>query len=299
MAARQQYTDEDIYIMVSLVLHYPKGGHGGEAFWASMLSIYSGKLLEGRIANGLRNKWRKIAKEHPTDLEEYRKELAEKLDKETVESIEQKIKDGISGLDGIPLSQRNRSSLAPKLFIKNEEEEKKKKEKIREEKPAAEEKKAVEPSPPCEATNIDLNKIVPKKPGSIGLVAEGAVTIDLNFAEHLIISKDLKENTVVVKDMKESCPPEELLLYEKIDAKLNELSKKYNQPVEQLVANLSQVSGNFEDLEKYLEGKPVKLWNELEDMALRNPENMDMQNWLLKTKGTEAINKRKKFLGIK
>ena len=69
----KKYRNEDVYKMISLVLRYPSGGHGGETFWSWMVKIYGNTLLEGRNGSGLRNRWRKILKEHPSGLDEYKK----------------------------------------------------------------------------------------------------------------------------------------------------------------------------------------------------------------------------------
>lgn len=63
--ARRAFTDEELYTMMTLVTHYPKGGHGGEAFWASMVNLYKGHLdlFKERTAGSLRDKWRKLQKE--------------------------------------------------------------------------------------------------------------------------------------------------------------------------------------------------------------------------------------------
>ena len=61
--ASKKYTNEDLYALVAIVLHFPKGGHGGEPFWNSMITIYGTTLLQGRKPGALRDRWRKIAKE--------------------------------------------------------------------------------------------------------------------------------------------------------------------------------------------------------------------------------------------
>lgn len=61
----RKYTDEDLYLMLAVVAHYPQGGHGGETFWNSMINLYQEKFkfFKDRNAGSLRDKWRKIQKE--------------------------------------------------------------------------------------------------------------------------------------------------------------------------------------------------------------------------------------------
>lgn len=47
---------------------------------------------------------------------------------------------------------------------------------------------------------------------------------------------------------------------------------------------------------QYLEGKPVLLWSEIEDLALAKPENSPEFQILLSEKGWKEIAKRRSFL---
>eukprot|EP00831_Metopus_contortus_P031863 TRINITY_DN25883_c0_g1_i1.p1 TRINITY_DN25883_c0_g1~~TRINITY_DN25883_c0_g1_i1.p1 ORF type:complete len:109 (+),score=35.43 TRINITY_DN25883_c0_g1_i1:96-422(+) len=54
-----------------------------------------------------------------------------------------------------------------------------------------------------------------------------------------------------------------------------------------------QVSGNLGDLEKFLSGEEVIIWQEYEDNILKNPEHTSMYNELVKTKGKDNVERRK------
>ena len=66
----RKYTDEDLYLMIAVVAHYPQGGHGGETFWNSMINLYKDKIkfFNEKSAGSLRDKWRKIQKEVMVDI---------------------------------------------------------------------------------------------------------------------------------------------------------------------------------------------------------------------------------------
>ena len=242
-------------------------------------------------------------------MEAFKKQLAETVPKETVEAIEKKVKDGASGMEGVP--KKMKSSLAPKdpnappgAPGEEKKEGAPKKSSSRTKKPKlSEEAKGMVAVPLQGAAYIDLNQIAPKRTTtSISKLAETfdppELATQVSNAKNFMLSKDVKEGSTTVKRMEDIYPPEAVPLYEKIDSKLEELSKKHNKPVEELIGALNRLSGNFEDLEKHLEGKAAPVWSELEDMALKHLESADMQTWLLKMKGADAVEKRKKFLGL-
>eukprot|EP00826_Nyctotherus_ovalis_P022920 TRINITY_DN17677_c0_g1_i4.p1 TRINITY_DN17677_c0_g1~~TRINITY_DN17677_c0_g1_i4.p1 ORF type:complete len:234 (-),score=31.17 TRINITY_DN17677_c0_g1_i4:20-721(-) len=109
----KKYTNEDVYKLLSLVLHYPSGGHGGESFWNLMIKLYGNTLLEGRNGSGLRSRWRKFHKEHPTDCEEQRRQLAATLSPEFVEEVETTIAIGAASASQLALNSKAFATLFP------------------------------------------------------------------------------------------------------------------------------------------------------------------------------------------
>jgi len=121
----------------------------------------------------------------------------------------------------------------------------------------------------------------------------------VEFAEKLLFMRDLNDPKSFYTVIKaNSLPEEDLLECEKLHKKFLELSKKYDKTIDELVIKIGQVSGDFLDLEKYLRGEAVDLWNELEDIVLKHPENQDMYTYLMSTKGSKSLEKRKKYLGL-
>lgn len=175
------------------------------------------------------------------------------------------------------------------------------------------------------ASFIDLNKIIDKKKkkveNDLGKLADGCDTDGpgkdqkahlaemATLAKRLVVTKDLTTNAMKVDETKEKEKTKEKpkqkmgvtpaeLPYEKVDAKLEELAKKYKTEKEKLLKTLEQVSGNVVELERHLRGEPVSLWTEFEDIALSHPENSDMMKYLVEKKGEKAVAARKKYLGI-
>lgn len=269
----KKYGMEDIYRMVTLVLHYPDAGHSGKQFWSSMMSIYGDSVLEGRNFGALREKWRKIAKEHPSDLEEYKKTLIGQLPKELIEDIEQKITDKLSDPTLNHVINKRHSTLLPNIF--NGEGVKKIKLGNGKDGEGAVKKSIVKKSTLGRTkvgkaldsiedirNCIDLGQIIVKKSSGISKAIKrlGLSFID-DEAKDFLLGKD--QNAAFAKELLQST--------KELEQKIQPLPKL---PLE------------------------IKLWTRLEEMALMHPENQDMQEWLLREKGLETIENHKKSLGI-
>ena len=57
-----------------------------------------------------------------------------------------------------------------------------------------------------------------------------------------------------------------------------------------------RVCGDLTLVERALKGEKVEVWTYLEDLALNKPQDSSEFQWLLKAKGMEQIEKRRKFL---
>jgi hypothetical protein len=270
----KKYTNEDVYKMVSLVRHYPLGGHGGESFWNLMVKVYGSTLLEGRNGGGLRSRWRKTAKEHALKLEEYQKQLAANLSPEFVERVEKEIAAGIADTTKYELNIKAYSTLFPNAPKPLETSEKKTKRKKIEEGSAElvfpEERK----KPRKSKMHVDLNSLLRKRdkllPGLDVNTPEVANLIEC--AKNCVIMRDVNNKGKAIKSLKEVSPMEGTQLCKKIDLKREKFFKN---------------------------SKPVpKPWTELEDTILRHQECTKVYTQLLKTKEKDKINKKNLFLGL-
>ena len=147
---------------------------------------------------------------------------------------------------------------------------------------------------------MNLNKLKRQSRGNkLGVVAEKEDFKDMNpemitelfnkrieDAKKFMIEKDLNTNTQSIKEVIDVNEP----------ITLKDLSTNYKISEKELNEVLKQVSGSLEDLEKLLKGEQVKVWTELEDIALSQPQDTIMYQCLVKNKGEEAIEKRRKYL---
>jgi len=268
----KKYGNEDLYTMVTLALHYPKGGYGGNSFWKSMTELYGDSILKERIAGALRERWRKIAKEHANDLENYKQVLAQSLPKEFIDNVEKVINTKLAERGSLLAGSKRHSSLLPNIFkdgnigasgIENGESKK----------PIAIAKRTrkkkqfsnVRIGNELESVRcIDMSQLAAKK--SIGicklLKRQGLNDIDSEiksiFANKDLISEILK--TVRTVESGTSLP------------------------------NLETTLGN--------NVKDKEEWTELENLALKHQEIPELQSCLIKMKGAEAVASHRKALGI-
>ena len=278
----KKYTDEDVYTMISLVLRYPSGGHGGETFWTWMVKIYGNSLLEGRNGNGLRNRWRKIIKDHPSGLDEYKKQLSEKLTKEFVDNVEMKITEAVANVGKLGLTNKAYASLFPSLPRPVESKDLDKS--IRKKKLENGAVEIISTDKKGKKINtrrcIDLDLLVEKRDIDAPKFEEeniSEIADKINNGRSFVIVRNIKENTVIMKNINDITIEEQVQSYKKIDGKFCDTFK----------GSLSKPS------------KTAKInieWTELEDMILNHPENVDMVNCLIKTHGLEEVERRKKLL---
>ena len=57
-----------------------------------------------------------------------------------------------------------------------------------------------------------------------------------------------------------------------------------------------RVCGDLAVVERALKGEKVEEWTYLEDLALSKPQDSSEFQWLLRSKGADQIEKRRKFL---
>eukprot|EP00826_Nyctotherus_ovalis_P043419 TRINITY_DN4571_c0_g1_i1.p1 TRINITY_DN4571_c0_g1~~TRINITY_DN4571_c0_g1_i1.p1 ORF type:complete len:271 (-),score=48.06 TRINITY_DN4571_c0_g1_i1:125-937(-) len=267
--AAKEFSNEDLYTMVTFVLLHPESKHKGTNFWKTMLDAYGSDLLKDRTAESLRSKWKKIHKQHKGGLEEYKKELSRAVSKKFVDTLDNQINTKL--IAALPKPVECRPAKASK---ENEDLGSTSIETL-----AAEDKKEI---------RSDMNEIFSQGFNYVSRLSEIMPMSERSSARE----KDLCISSVSPED-------EELFpLFRKIETQLKDLSNKYNKPVERLIETLDKVSGNFHELEKHLKGENVILWEEIEDVALNRQQSQEMQNRLIESKGIEAINKRMKFLDI-
>eukprot|EP00826_Nyctotherus_ovalis_P040141 TRINITY_DN391_c0_g1_i4.p1 TRINITY_DN391_c0_g1~~TRINITY_DN391_c0_g1_i4.p1 ORF type:complete len:258 (-),score=120.97 TRINITY_DN391_c0_g1_i4:191-964(-) len=256
-----------------------------------MTKMYGDTLLEGRNGTGLRNRWRKMAKQYGTKLEEERKKLEEALPKEFMEEVERKIAEAQTNVNSFGLSSKAFRSLFPDLpqpASTKEAERVLKKKKLDDGSAqgvsAEESKRAKKPKDPLhKAKNyIDLALLVSKKPVMLSnllednlLESQGKIALSKN----VVIIKDIRENTVMLKDIKELPSLEPISSCQKVDSNLLHFFKVWNESMAE-------------------SDKGRKEWGELEDIILQHPENSDLMNILAKTHGEEEVAKRKKALNL-
>jgi hypothetical protein len=84
-----------------------------------------------------------------------------------------------------------------------------------------------------------------------------------------------------------------------LDKNMKQLEREFGKNTQELADLYSRVSGRFDIMREYLEGKPsVAEWNYLEDLALTKPEDSPEFQVLLSTKGMEEIRSRRQFLQV-
>lgn len=277
-AGSKKYTSEDVYKMVSLVLRYPAGGHGGETFWTWMVKIYGSSLLEGRNGSGLRNRWRKISKEHPADLADYRRQLAESLPKDAVEAVDRRIEDAVADAAKLELSSKAFSSLFPELgrLELREGERLARKRRAEDNNGEGEERKKARKSV---KVGIDLDTLVAKPGPEWSKIAEdfdvAGMEARITLGKDLVITKDLRTHAIAVNSITAGASLKELPTFKKPDVRQCDILRDANK-------------GNTN----------IGQWSEIEDMVLKHPEDVDLNNCLIKVKGVEEVEKRKKILGI-
>ena len=266
----KKYGNEDLYTMVTLALHYPKGGYGGNSFWKSMTELYGDSILKERIAGPLRERWRKIAKEHANDLENYKQVLAQSLPKEFIDNVEKVINTKLAERGSLLAGSKRHSSLLPNIFkdgnmgasgIENGESKKPITKRTRKKKQFSNVRIGSElESVRC----IDMSQLTAKK--SIGicklLKKEGFNDID-SEVKSIFASKDL----------------------------ISEIAKMVRTvELGTSLPNLGTALGN--------NVKDKGEWTELENLALKHQDIPELQSCLIKMKGAEAVASHRKALGI-
>ena len=80
---------------------------------------------------------------------------------------------------------------------------------------------------------------------------------------------------------------------------LKEISNDYGVEFDTILDMFESVSCSKKHLRAALEKKTFTAWTALDDIGLQNGEDSAEYEHLLRTKGQEEIDRRKKFLGIK
>ena len=87
-------------------------------------------------------------------------------------------------------------------------------------------------------------------------------------------------------------------MFRRLQEELSKMAQQYSISDEEINELFIQVCCNKKKLIEVLQGNDFTKWNELEDMALISDPNSPQFKYLLKQKGQEEINRRKRFLGL-
>lgn len=86
-------------------------------------------------------------------------------------------------------------------------------------------------------------------------------------------------------------------IFKRLMCELETTAKQYGRDIDDVLKLFEEVNCSKAALKKALEGSEYVKWTELEDMALHN-EKDDQIEYLLRTKGQEEVEKRRNFLGL-
>ena len=87
-------------------------------------------------------------------------------------------------------------------------------------------------------------------------------------------------------------------MFNRLQQELLKIGQEYGVADEEVNKIFIEVCCSKSKLIETLKGEKFTKWNELEDMALQRGTESYEYSYLLKTKGYEEINRRRKFLGI-
>lgn len=79
---------------------------------------------------------------------------------------------------------------------------------------------------------------------------------------------------------------------------LEEIAMSYSKDLDEVIAIFEKVNCSKTRLREVLEGKSFTKWTSLEDMAVRKPKDSKEFNYIIKTKGEEAVAARCAFLEL-
>ena len=82
----------------------------------------------------------------------------------------------------------------------------------------------------------------------------------------------------------------------KLQQKLAYIEEKYNKSSDEIADIFVKCSGDFDTIERYLEGETIVSWSYLEDLALTKSVDSMEYRCLISTKGKEEIERRKAFM---
>jgi len=253
------YSNAEMYTLATIVLEHPGEKHSTIKFWTTMLEKYGSDLFNGRTAEALRKKWRKFSGKCP-NIEEYKEQLLSTLPESTINEINDKINSTHKALPKKTVASRLLKKEKPKpiLLVRKEEDKKTIPDVVEE----------VE----RRVRYINLNELIPKESNNLLSVVEDS-------------KKECKEYLEV-----------DIPLYKRINNRFTNLSINYGSSLKYLIEVLEKVSGDFNELEKYLAGDEVVMWEKIEDLLLKNDQSEEVRNYLIQEKKLENVNKRKKFL---
>lgn len=273
-ASFKKYTNEDDYKMISLVNHYPSGGHGGESFWNLMVRVYGNTLLEGRNGSGLRSRWRKLNKDH-SNLAEHKEHLIAILPSELIQGIESKISSGINDTSKLELNSKAYATLFPNIPKPIETVDRRVRKKKLEggEVQLVYDEERKRTHKPTSKMVIDLNLVARKSSSILGKATNLTETTNkFEFTKNFVIVKDVKEGRLMIRDLRKAGAMEGIQSCEKFDQTRECFFKT---PRSKTLA-----------------------WTELEDMILQHPEDTQIYNQLIKSRTENEIKKRKILLGL-
>lgn len=89
----------------------------------------------------------------------------------------------------------------------------------------------------------------------------------------------------------------EIGMFKRLHSELHSVAQQYGKDIEDIYQLWEDVNCSKAQLKSVLEGQSYAKWTVLEDLALKGGDRQQLR-YLEKTKGTEQMEKRAKFLGI-
>ncbi len=276
MRAGRRYTEEELYRLICAAKIHPDGGYNGESFWRSAIKEHGQRYFKGRSAPGLRQKWRTLVHE----MGQYPGSVANAclavVDKEAAE--EQKSE------------QSHKETNYPEAAAEAKE--------VQQSEPEPEVAQVAEavPQSPSVPTTVDVGVEAMLDDGCLRPDGDSAKCVDVVMVS--AAGKDTMSDFCGSLENSKTADPIRLQGANPIRKILAEMSATYALTLSDLLTMLHRVGGKVEDLQRCLSGESVSVWTELEDIAIRQPEDSEVYKYVLGFKGSNEVRERKKYLGI-
>lgn len=249
------------YKQVKVAFLYPDGNLEDVSFWTSMISKFPQSFFNDRTPTELSQKWRQISKE-VLFFEKLQHGVALE---EYKNYIEKQLTPEIVESINKEIAKIKGEEIVIDIHL-----------------------------PKSSQENMKLKSCIDEKEEA---EISSVVKRQAENNKGLVFCKETSTNQLHILDFEKD--EEDIETYKLLNIKLEDMCKKYNKTFEEIIKILEQVSGDTRELEKYLKGNKIAaLWTELEDISLRQPEQSEVYKFLERTKGKDAIKKRKIYFGM-